>query len=78
MAQATGASDNVDFAVTAMARSLALPAEAPFLLFAIARTAGWIAHAIEQGAHGRLIRPRARYVGPPPGAVEGWSPQAGG
>jgi citrate synthase len=72
VAEATGASDNVDFAITAMARSLALPADAPFTLFAVARTAGWVAHAIEQAAHGRLIRPRARYTGPRP------SPQAGG
>ena len=27
------------------------------------RTAGWLAHAIEQAQTGRLIRPRARYVG---------------
>ncbi|WP_422575606.1 citrate/2-methylcitrate synthase [Phenylobacterium sp.] len=32
-------------------------------LFATARCAGWIAHAIEQGQTGALIRPRARYVG---------------
>ena len=28
---------------------------------------GWIAHASEQLQHGRLIRPRARYIGPAPG-----------
>jgi citrate synthase len=33
--------------------------------FALARHAGWTAHAIEQGANNRLIRPDVRYVGPP-------------
>jgi citrate synthase len=62
----TGARANVDFALVALRQSLGLPAEAPFALFAMARTAGWLAHAMEQSAGGRLIRPRARYVGPEP------------
>ena len=60
---ATGLPPNIDFALVGMARALSLPADAPFILFALARTAGWLAHAIEQGQTGRLIRPRARYVG---------------
>jgi citrate synthase len=32
--------------------------------FALARHAGWTAHAIEQGADNRLIRPSVRYIGP--------------
>jgi citrate synthase len=32
--------------------------------FAVARTAGWCAHALEQAEHGRLIRPDALYIGP--------------
>ena len=37
-----------------------------FCLFALGRSAGWIGHALEQVGSGGLIRPRARYVGPPP------------
>jgi citrate synthase len=34
-------------------------------IFAMARVAGWAAHVIEQLDHNRLMRPRARYTGPP-------------
>ena len=61
---ATGQAANIDFALVALARTLKLPDDAPFALFAVGRTAGWLAHALEQGKTGRLIRPRARYVGP--------------
>lgn len=63
---ATGAQENVDFALVALARNLGLPADGPFILFAVARCAGWLAHAREQAESGAPIRPRARYVGPPP------------
>ncbi len=66
---ATGEPDNVDFALLALAQSLALPPDAPFIIFALARCAGWLAHAMEQALEGALIRPRARYVGPAPGAA---------
>jgi citrate synthase len=65
---ATGQHANVDFALVALRQSLGLPGEAPLALFALARTAGWLAHAIEQVTTGALIRPRARYVGPAPAA----------
>jgi citrate synthase len=61
--QITGEAPNIDFALAAMARVLRLPAGAPFTLFAIGRTIGWIGHAIEQYATAELIRPRAKYVG---------------
>jgi citrate synthase len=57
---------NIDFALAATARVLRLPAGAPFTLFAIGRTIGWIGHALEQYATGQLIRPRAKYVGVAP------------
>lgn len=63
---ATGEAPNIDFALVAMAEALELPDDAPFAVFAVARCAGWIAHAVEQTQTGQLIRPRARYTGPPP------------
>ncbi|NTF87221.1 citrate synthase [Agrobacterium rhizogenes] len=56
---------NVDFALTAMTSAYHLPEDAPLIIFALARTVGWLAHAMEQATSGHLIRPRARYVGPP-------------
>jgi citrate synthase len=66
----TGASvrPSVDFALVALAAACRLPADAPFALFAIGRTVGWLAHAVEQRRDGGLIRPRARYTGPPEAA----------
>ncbi len=64
----TGQPANIDFALAALTRALGLPPDAAFALFAVGRSTGWIAHAIEQLESGALIRPRARYVGPPPGA----------
>jgi citrate synthase len=58
---------NLDFGLVALARTYGLPDYAPLVLFALGRTAGWIAHAIEQYGAGELIRPRARYSGPVPG-----------
>jgi citrate synthase len=66
---ALGLRPNVDFALVALSRSLGLPAGAPFMLFAIGRVAGWVAHILEQYASGGLIRPRARYVGVAPRAA---------
>jgi citrate synthase len=60
----TGEQPNVDFALAALADAHALPREAPFVIFALSRSVGWIAHALEQTATGQLIRPRARYIGP--------------
>ncbi len=62
----TGQAPNIDFALVALAQAHGLPHDAPFALFATARCAGWIAHAIEQAAEPGIIRPRARYVGPEP------------
>jgi citrate synthase len=63
-----GEEPNIDFALAALTSRFALPEDAPFILFTLARSVGWIAHAIEQVTTGGLIRPRARYSGPPPAA----------
>ncbi|HEY8573347.1 citrate synthase [Phenylobacterium sp.] len=64
--EVAGLTPNVDFALMSACEALKLPPDAPFALFGVARCAGWIAHAIEQGQADTLIRPRARYVGPEP------------
>jgi citrate synthase len=61
--QASGEAANVDMALAALSVHLSLPEDAPFLIFASGRMAGWIAHAIEQQASGKPIRPRANYTG---------------
>ena len=58
------AEPNIDFAMVAACSACGFPEEAPFAVFAVARTAGWIAHALEQAQSSQLIRPRARYTGP--------------
>ncbi|WP_421998962.1 citrate/2-methylcitrate synthase [Reyranella sp.] len=58
---------NIDFTTVVVQRVLGLPRDSALALFLLGRTVGWIAHALEQSAHGALIRPRARYTGPRPG-----------
>ena len=67
IAEATGEFVNIDYALAVLVHSLRLPAGSELALFAMARMVGWIAHAGEQLQYGKLIRPRARYVGPAPG-----------
>ncbi|MDC8012743.1 citrate synthase family protein [Tahibacter soli] len=64
---ASGLKPNLDLALGAIGRLYALSAGAALVLFAAGRLAGWLAHALEQQEQGRLIRPRARYAGAPPG-----------
>ena len=59
----TGLRPNVDFGMVAVRRHLLLPEGSAFGLFALGRSVGWIAHAIEQRESGQLIRPRAVYTG---------------
>src|SRR6476660_1148767 len=65
--EATGELVNIDYALAVLVHALRLPLGSELALFAMARAVGWIAHASEQWQYGKLIRPRARYVGPAPG-----------
>ena len=62
----TGAAPSIDFALVALRRYLRLPEGSAFLLFAIGRSVGWIAHGLEQRTTNQLIRPRALYTGKRP------------
>ena len=63
----TGARPNIDLATAALVLAGGLPRDAGSALFAIARTVGWIAHALREYEERPLrLRPRGRYVGPQP------------
>jgi citrate synthase len=56
---------NVEFWSAVVLDYAQVPSELFTPLFTCARTAGWSAHILEQKREGRLIRPSAKYVGPP-------------
>lgn len=58
---------NVEFYSAVVLEAVGLPRELFTPTFAVARTAGWTAHALEQAADNRLIRPEVDYVGIPKG-----------
>ena len=55
---------NVDFYSATVYYSLGLPTDLFTPIFAVARTAGWTGHVLEQWADNRLFRPDSEYVGP--------------
>ena len=57
---------NVEFYAAPVLMGVGLTPDLFPATFALARHAGWTAHAIEQGAHNRLIRPDVKYVGSAP------------
>jgi len=55
---------NVDFYSASTYYQMGIPISIYTPIFAMSRVGGWIAHVLEQYDDNRLIRPRARYVGP--------------
>ena len=60
---------NVEFYTALLLDAVGLPRDTFTPVFALARSVGWIAHALEQRHTGRLIRPAATYIGPRPVAA---------
>lgn len=56
---------NVEFWSAIVLDLADVPAELFTSMFTCARVAGWSAHILEQKREGRLIRPTAKYIGPP-------------
>jgi citrate synthase len=56
---------NVEFYSAVVLDVAEVPPDLTPAMFACARVAGWSAHILEEKRTGRLIRPSARYVGPP-------------
>ena len=57
---------NVEFFAGVVMDRCGLPRELFTPTFAVSRVIGWCANIAEQAAARQLIRPAARYVGPPP------------
>ncbi|MEV0233046.1 citrate synthase [Nonomuraea sp. NPDC050786] len=56
---------NTDFALATLAAVSGMVTGAGEAVFAVARVAGWLAHAMEEYGRGTLLRLRASYTGPP-------------
>ncbi|NEB35510.1 citrate synthase [Streptomyces sp. SID14515] len=67
---------NIDLALAVLSVSRGMAADAGETVFAVSRTAGWIAHALEEyGERPLRIRPSGQYVGPrPPQPLPGAGP----
>ncbi len=60
---------NVEFWSAVVLDRAEVPPDLFTSMFTCARVAGWSAHILEQKREARLIRPSAKYVGPPPRSV---------
>ena len=63
MIKTKGIYPNVDSYSAGLLHSLGIPTASFTPLFAASRSAGWVAHAIEQLRNNKLIRPRLKYIG---------------
>jgi citrate synthase len=57
---------NIEMDAALLLDAIGLPRDAFTPVFAIARCAAWLAHALEQQQTGRMIRPASTYIGPIP------------
>ena len=57
---------NVEINAALLLDAVGFPRDAFMPVFAVARAAGWLAHAMEQQKEGRLVRPSSAYIGPVP------------
>jgi len=53
---------SIEIGLVALCAALELPERSAGALWALGRSAGWVAHVMEQRLSGHLLRPRARYV----------------
>jgi citrate synthase len=53
---------SIEVGLVALTAALGLPWRSAGALWALGRTAGWVAHVMEQRLAGFVLRPRARYV----------------
>jgi citrate synthase len=58
---------NVEIMAALLLDAVGIPRQGFTPVFAVGRSVGWIAHALEQRKTGRMIRPTSAYVGPPIG-----------
>jgi citrate synthase len=57
---------NIEMNAALLLDAVGVPRDAFTQVFAVARSAGWLANAMEQQKTGRMIRPASNYVGPKP------------
>ncbi len=57
---------NVEFYAAVVLHLAGVPREMFTPTFSVSRVVGWTAHVLEQATNNKIMRPSARYIGPPP------------